>query len=166
MPYTHFTRDERIALQAMAGMRLAKCYIAVILGKHLSSVYRELARNSEQGLYAGAEAHQQAEQRRLDSKGRPKADNAPLMNTVKEWFKKDYSPDQIAGRLKVEYPQQAEMRVSPETIYGYLYQEITEEPELKGHVRHPRSEGKGRGGTKALGGPSPARIVMFLWHKR
>jgi IS30 family transposase len=50
MPYSHFTKDERIALQAMAGMRLAKYCIAVILGKHLSSVYKELARNSGQGL--------------------------------------------------------------------------------------------------------------------
>jgi hypothetical protein len=30
MPYIHFTSDERIALQAMVGMRLSKCYIAVI----------------------------------------------------------------------------------------------------------------------------------------
>jgi IS30 family transposase len=36
----------------MAGMRLPKCFIAVILGKHLSNVYRELTRNSKQGLYA------------------------------------------------------------------------------------------------------------------
>jgi IS30 family transposase len=50
MPYTHFTRDERIALQAMIAMGLSVCYIAVILGKHLSSAYRELARNSGQGL--------------------------------------------------------------------------------------------------------------------
>jgi IS30 family transposase len=69
MSYTHFTKDERIALQAMAGMRLPKCFIAVILGKPLSSIYRELAWNSEQGLYAGAEAQQQTEQRRLESKG-------------------------------------------------------------------------------------------------
>jgi IS30 family transposase len=50
MPYSHFTKDERIALPAMIGMRLAKCRIAVILGKHHSSVYRDVARNSEQGL--------------------------------------------------------------------------------------------------------------------
>jgi IS30 family transposase len=152
MPYTHFTKDERIALQAMAGMRLAKCLIAVTLGKHRNSIYRELDRNSEQRLYAGAEARQQAEQRRLESKGRPKRDNTLLMTTVKKWFKKDYSPDQIAGRLKMEYPQQSEIQVSPETIYGYLYQEIKEEPELKGHFRYPRAERKDRGGAKDLGG--------------
>jgi hypothetical protein len=42
MPYTHYTTNERNALQAMEGMRLPKSYSAVILGKHLNSVYREL----------------------------------------------------------------------------------------------------------------------------
>jgi IS30 family transposase len=50
MPYTHYTTDERNALQAMEGMGLPKCYEAVILGKHLGSVYRELDRNSSGGV--------------------------------------------------------------------------------------------------------------------
>jgi IS30 family transposase len=57
-----------------------------------------------------SEAQMQAERRRQESKGRPKRDNALLTGTVKDWFKKDYSPDQIAGWLPVEYPQQADMR--------------------------------------------------------
>jgi IS30 family transposase len=61
----------------------------------------------------------------------------------------------------MEYPQQAEMQVSPETIYGYLYQEIKEEPELKGHFRHPRVERKARGGTKDLGGQIPGQKLLI-----
>jgi IS30 family transposase len=34
---------------------------------------------------------------------------------------KKYSPEQIAGRLKVEFPDQPEMQVSTETIYQSLY---------------------------------------------
>jgi IS30 family transposase len=71
------------------------------LGKHLSSVYRELVRNSEQGLYSEDAAQLQAEQRRAQSKGSPQMDNHPLMATVKAWFKKDYCPEQIAGQLVV-----------------------------------------------------------------
>ena len=33
----------------------------------------------------------------------------------------EYSPEQIAGRLKVEFPDQPEMQVSTETIYQSLY---------------------------------------------
>jgi hypothetical protein len=39
MPYTHYNMDERNALQAMEGMGLSRDYMAVILGKHLSSIY-------------------------------------------------------------------------------------------------------------------------------
>jgi IS30 family transposase len=79
-------------------------------------------------------------------------DKAPLMNTLKDWFKKDYSPDHIAGRLMVEYPQQGEMLVS--------HQEITEEQKLKGHFRHPRAERKARGGAKDLQAQIPDRKLI------
>ena len=56
MPYTHYTTDERNALQAMEGMGLHKCFMAVILGKRQSSIYREFNRNGSGGVYTGNEA--------------------------------------------------------------------------------------------------------------
>jgi IS30 family transposase len=50
IPYTHYIIDERNALQAIIGMGLRKDSISVILGKDLSSVYRELNRNSSEGI--------------------------------------------------------------------------------------------------------------------
>jgi hypothetical protein len=44
-----------------------------------------------------------------------------LRAKVEEDLKKKYSPEQIAGRLRVEFPDEPEMRVSPETIYQSLY---------------------------------------------
>jgi IS30 family transposase len=44
-----------------------------------------------------------------------------LRAKVEEDLKKKYSPEQIAGRLQVEFPDEPEMRVSPETIYQSLY---------------------------------------------
>ncbi|MDR0637385.1 MAG: hypothetical protein LBG27_00510, partial [Spirochaetaceae bacterium] len=72
MPYTHYTIDERNALQSMIGMGLHKDTISVILGKDLSSVYRELNRNSSEGIYTGREAQYEAENRRREAKDRPK----------------------------------------------------------------------------------------------
>jgi IS30 family transposase len=40
----------------MAGMRLPKSSMSVILGKHPSSIYRELKRNGTGGVYSGSEA--------------------------------------------------------------------------------------------------------------
>jgi IS30 family transposase len=54
MPYTHYNTDERNALQAMEGMGLPKSGMAVVLGKHRSSIYRELNRNGTAGFTLAA----------------------------------------------------------------------------------------------------------------
>jgi IS30 family transposase len=52
----------------MEGMGLPKDYRAVILGKHLSSVYRGLNRNGTGGVYTGNEAQQAKPRRRKGQK--------------------------------------------------------------------------------------------------
>ena len=51
MPYRHFTSDERDALQVLLDKELEVALIARILGKHNSSIYREIERNQERGVY-------------------------------------------------------------------------------------------------------------------
>jgi IS30 family transposase len=114
MPYTHYTIDERkrtfgSTLQAMTGMGLPKDVVSVILGKDLSSVYRELNRNSGEGIYTGREARCEAETRRREAKDSPKMNDPLLMGIVMDLFKKDCPPDQIAGRLKRDCPGNPEM---------------------------------------------------------
>jgi IS30 family transposase len=69
----------------MEGMGLPKCYEAVILGKHLGNVYRELDRNSSGGVYTGNEAHRASVRRRLENKPSPKLDDSAL--TGEEYLK-------------------------------------------------------------------------------
>lgn len=47
--------------------------------------------------------------------------NLELRARVEGELKKKYSPEQITGRLKREFPGREEMQVSPETIYQSLY---------------------------------------------
>nr|WP_166787824.1 IS30 family transposase [Cryobacterium luteum] len=49
--------------------------------------------------------------------------NSHLRGIVERDLKKRYSPEQISGRLKREFPDREEVRVSPETIYQSLYVE-------------------------------------------
>jgi IS30 family transposase len=135
MPYTHYTTDERNALQAMEGMRLPKSFMSVILGKHHSSIYRELNRNGSGGVYTGAEAQAASEQRRLEHKPSPKTGDAALMKEIVALFKKDLSPDQISGRLRVKRPGQPEKQASISAIYQHLYEETAKDPSLKEHFR-------------------------------
>lgn len=60
-----------------------------------------------------------------DRAGRPKPAklhvNVELRAKVEDDLQKKYSPEQISGRLKRDFPDREEMRVSPETIYQSLY---------------------------------------------
>ncbi len=60
-----------------------------------------------------------------DRAGRPKPAklvmNLALRAKVEQDLQRKYSPEQITGWLLVEFPDDPEMRVSPETIYQSLY---------------------------------------------
>ena len=160
MPYTHYTTDERNALQAMGGMGLSKSIISVILGKHLSSVYREIRRNGTGNVYTGNEAQAAAVQRRLDNKPSPKLDNDALMDTITSLFKTDLSPDQISGRLEILYPDQLEKQVSTSTIYTHLYRETAKDNALKVHFRQKHSKQHQRSGEKDRRGQILGRVSI------
>ena len=73
------------------------------------------------GCYRATTAHALAYERA----GRPKpsklATNPALRKHVQRDLRKLYSPEQIVGRLRQEFPQTPEMWVSHETIYQSLY---------------------------------------------
>ena len=96
--------------------------IAAVIGRSPSTVSRELSRNADGlGRYRATSAHALAYARASRPKPAKLATNQPLRDKVEADLAKRYSPEQIAGRLKVEYPAQPEMQVSTETIYQSLY---------------------------------------------
>ena len=81
----------------------------------------------------------------LDRAGRPKAAklavNPRLRAVVQTYLTMKYSPEQIAGRLRREYPHDPEMWVSTETIYQSLYVQSRGalRRDLAGYLRTGRS---------------------------
>lgn len=77
---------------------------------------------------------------------------------------KRYSPDEISGRLRVLYPDNEQMRISPESIYRsiYIYPRGEMARELKAclrsgrSVRRPRGRRPGRGKSRIIGAVSIA----------
>jgi IS30 family transposase len=63
---------------------------------------------------AAREKKKRGRKRKLES-------NLALRILVFDWLKLDWSPEQIARRLRVEYPLNTDMQITPETIYSYLY---------------------------------------------
>ncbi len=93
------------------------------LGRSPSTISRELRRNADRrdGSYRATTAHAVAYGRA----GRPKpaklATNMRLRGLVQDDLTRRYSPEQIAGRLRRQFPDEPEMWVSTETIYQSLY---------------------------------------------
>lgn len=96
--------------------------IARKLDCHISTVSREVWSNAKYSrCYRAERAQKRAYE--IRHKGRPRKldTNLNLKEYVYEKLKLEWSPEEIARRLKLEYPEDNSMRVSHETIYQHLY---------------------------------------------
>src|ERR1700745_912777 len=115
--------------------------IARALHRAASTVSQEVARHGGREGYRAAQADQAA----WRSARRPKvcllARSRPLQQIVAGKLNQDWSPQQIAGWLRDQYPQSPEMWVSHETIYRSLFVQARGalKKELIGHLRSRRS---------------------------
>jgi transposase, IS30 family len=109
---------EEISLGLRAGESFTA--IAARLGKAVSTVSREVAANGGQTDYRAWRAHQGARARARRPKPF-KLSGARLAAQVTSWLQQWWSPQQIAHRLRIEFPDDPMMRVSHETIYQSLF---------------------------------------------
>src|SRR5664279_659116 len=115
-----FSEREEIALGRARGESV-RC-IARQLRRSPSTVSRELSRNGDRhGEYRATVAHALAWQRAARPKPAKLWVNQRLREIVEDLLERRYSPEQIAGRLRVKFPADPEMWVSTETIYQSLY---------------------------------------------
>ena len=95
--------------------------IAVRLARSASTISREINRNGGLTRYRAVVGDQAAYKRARRPKQPVMAVNSKLKNLVTQKLAQDWSPEQISGWLKVEYPKNEVLRVSHETIYRSLY---------------------------------------------
>ena len=96
--------------------------IAQTLGRAPSTISRELGRNTDAVMgYMPHGAHRRAAARRARPRAAKLAGESDLRDYVKGKLLIRWSPEQISHTLVEEFPDQPEMRVSPETIYQALY---------------------------------------------
>ena len=114
--------------------------MASAIGRSASTVSREIARHGGHNKYRAADADSQA----WDQARRPKpcrlATHHRLRVIVASKLRLEWSPEQIAGWLKLEFPDDESMRVSHETIYRSLFIQARGvlKQELMGHLRSRR----------------------------
>jgi transposase, IS30 family len=122
--YLSFAEREEIALDRAAGLGVRA--IARRLGRSPSTISREIARGClnrrPRGRYRASLAQARADARAR----RPKPAKLVLHPRLRDWVadkleRLQWSPEQIARRLRTEFPDDESMRISPEAIYQSLY---------------------------------------------
>jgi IS30 family transposase len=120
--------------------------IAGQLGRAPSTVSREVARHGGRRRYRATEADREAWAAACRPKRCLLALNRRLQRIVASKLSLDWSPEQISGWLKTEFPADESMRVSHETIYrslfiqarGVLKKELVRHLRSKRPLRHSR----------------------------
>jgi len=95
--------------------------IACGMGRAPSTVSREIARNGGRGCYRAAASDRQAWRRALRPKACKLATHPQLRGVVARLLQRNWSPQQIAGRLRLNHPEDEAFWVSHETIYRSLF---------------------------------------------
>ena len=95
--------------------------IAKTLQRTVSTVSREVARHGGRPVYRASEADQQAWESALRPQRCLLAIHGKLQEIVAGKLILDWSPEQISGWLKTQYPEDEHARVARETIYRSLF---------------------------------------------
>lgn len=110
------TYEERVKIEAFHKIGFSANKIAIELGKHRSSIARELSRNSVNGLYKATYATKTSKARRKGC-GKQKL-TEDHWTQIRVLLQSKWSPEQISGWLKAN--PHFGFTVSHQTIYEYI----------------------------------------------
>jgi IS30 family transposase len=108
--------------------------IARQLGRHHSTIYDEINRNGGKLEYRAVDAQRRADANRGRPKERKLETSPQLHDAVNDGLRQDWSPEQISKRLRIDYPDDPQMRISHETIYECIYLQANGEVTTELHV--------------------------------
>ena len=142
--------EERETIFAGCGPGDAFSLIGARLGRDPSVISREVDRNGGRAAYRPSVAQERADAQRRRPKAHRLVAVARLHAAVAAGLAEDFSPAQVSARLKVDFPDDADMRVSHETIYECLYLQARGElrTELKLALRTGRTRRVPRDSTR------------------
>lgn len=115
------TLCEREEISRGIARQLSLRTIAIQLGRSPSTISREINRNGGLKSYRANQAEQAAWDRARRPKSCKLVNNPTLRYNVARKLRSSWSPEQIAGWLKIEYPGNEDNQVSHETIYRSLF---------------------------------------------
>jgi IS30 family transposase len=144
MNYRQLTSEERYMLAALRRQGLNQSEIARALGRHRSTVCRELGRNSTRadGRYRAFTAQERTNGRRSRSR-RNRRFSAEDFALIDELLCRQWSPEQVSGHLRRE----GRLSISHETIYRHVWRDKRQGGLLYTHLRGARKRRRKRYGA-------------------
>ena len=140
--YRHLTFEDRVYIEVWHWERKSLKFMAFRLGVAPSTISRELERGKTGWLAIGYRAD--LGERRKIERGTRKGARPKVVGKIKELIieliRRDWSPEQISGRLKLE----KKLSISHETIYGFIKADRRSGGDLYLHLRHGRRRRKKR----------------------
>lgn len=141
----HLTVEQRYTIAAMKKLCYKQKDIALAIEKDESVVSRELKRNCDKrnGVYNSDLAQRKHDQRQKEKPKHIKFTNQ-MVTFVNSWLVKDFSPEQIVGRAKLEGIN----CVSHERLYQYIWGDKKQGGMLHQHLRRKGRIYRKRGAAK------------------
>ena len=146
---SHLTLEEREIIAHMQRAGKMQTQIADRLGRSKSTISRELRRNRSRNGYWAVAAQRRAERRRSERPWTAKMQRPEVRRYVAERLRRRWSPDQIAGRSRSDFPDDRRRQVSPPTIYAWIRGEQARGKQWQRYLRRlgrkrPEWEKRGR----------------------
>ena len=132
MKYKQLTLEKRYHISALIKAGLNQKEIALEIGVHPSTISRKLRRNRDKIRGYSAEIAQVISTKKHKEKNKKFSLTKPIEKYIRSKLKQDWSPEQIAGRMKLDIG----ISVVHETIYRYIYTNKKNGGKLYKYLRH------------------------------
>src|SRR3989339_308224 len=151
--YRHLTEEDRIEIRVLMQEGRSRQYIANKLCRELSTIKREIRRNSGQRGYRPKQAQELADARAAIVRTRKMTPE--VIAHVESKLQEDHSPEQISGSM----PKALGVGVSHESIYRHVWRDKAAGGSLYTHLRIGGGQKRRkRYGKKDWRGRIPGRI--------
>ncbi len=139
--YKHLCDDERYQIATLKSLNYSVADIGRKTGRNRSTIHRELSRNADthDGRYRASRAIMHANARKNRAR-RNLRYNEEDFGPIEALIKKDFSPEQIHGRLKLE----GKTCMSHETIYKWIWMDKKNGGSLWIHLRGAQKQRRKR----------------------
>lgn len=164
MSYCHLSSEERYVISHLVLYGLSLREIGRRLKRNASTISREIKRNrptyADDAVYWYEPAQGFANQRKRIAHHWTRKSNPQLVHYVHGKLLEDWSPEEIAGRLIVDYPEKHLMRISHETIYRWIYADAINGGKLHAHLRRHHKKRRKQRRYGSLRGLIPGRVSI------